>query len=148
MNLKNNKGYVGIDASIAVLVLLIIVPTLVGMIYNVNKTNNFIDRKTEAISIAVNTIEVAKGIEVSVLDTDTVIQDLKDNIYTELDTTEMTLTKDNNTYKIEVDIQDYADTTEGTAQSATSGYVKIVNVTVTYRAGKQEKNIELNTVIN
>ena len=46
MNLKNNKGYVGIDASIAVLILLIIIPTIAGMIYNVNKTNNLIDRKS------------------------------------------------------------------------------------------------------
>ena len=37
------------------------------MIYNVNKTNNELDRKTEAISIAINTIEAVKGIGVNVI---------------------------------------------------------------------------------
>ena len=147
MNLKNNKGYVAVDASIAILILLIMVPTIVGMIYNVNKTNNYIDRKTEAISIAVNTIEAAKGIDVGSLNLDAVKQELKSKIYTDLDETEMTLTKDENTYKIEVRITDYADTDDGRAISAQSGYVKEVKVIVTFKSGQQLKNIELNTVI-
>lgn len=148
MNFKNNKGYVGIDASIAILVLLIIIPTVAGMIYNVNKTNNLIERKTEALSIAVNTIETAKGIGVETLDKETVIKELKNNIYTELDTTELTLTKDDNTYKIEIVIQDYAETDEGISQSAISGLTKIINVKVIFKSGEEQKNVELNTVIS
>lgn len=148
MNLKNSKGYVGIDASIAVLILLIIIPTIAGMIYNVNKTNNLIDRKTEAISIAVNAIETAKGIDMADLTKYAVIQELKEKIYINLDTTELTLTKNDNTYKIIINIQDYAETAEGIAKSATSGKVKIATVTVKFRSGKQEKNIELSTVIS
>lgn len=148
MNLKNNKGYVAVDASIAILILLIMVPTIVGMIYNVNKTNNYIDRKTEAISIAINTIEAAKGIDVGSLNLDAVKQELKSKIYTDLDETEMTLTKDENTYKVEVIITDYADTDEGKAIKAQSGYVKNVKVIVTFRLGKQQKKVELSTVIS
>ena len=164
MKLKNNKGYVGIDASIAILVLLIIVPTLAGMIYNVNKSNNLIDRKTEAISIAVNTIEAMKGIGIFDINdsnfNETVLTTSLSSLYT-LDgnpTTEVvdniksikgiTLTKDKNTYQIQVDIQDYADTKEGKAKSVPLGKVKIVNVTVTFKSGKQTENIELSTVIS
>ena len=166
MNLKNNKGYVGIDAAIAVLVLLIIIPTIVGMIYNVNKTNSFVDRKTEAISIAINTIEAIKGIGIDGINdenfNETVVTAKLEELYVLTDddtpTSEtvdtvntikgITLTKDENTYKIQVDIQDYADTiTDGTV-TVESGKVKIVNVTVTFRAGKQEEKIELSTVIS
>lgn len=150
MNLKSNKGYVGIDASIAVLVLLILIPTITGMIYNVNKTNNLIDRKTEALSIAINTIETAKGLGLEALGKENVIQDLKDDLYSELDIEEenVTLIKNENTYKIEIDIQDYADTEEGKAQSAIEGVSKIINVKVIFKSGKEQKNIELSTVIS
>ena len=156
MNLKNNKGYVGVDASIAVLILLIIIPTITGLIFNVNRTNNLIDRKTEAVSIAVNTIESAKGVEVAELTSEKVKGELE-GIYTISDITEtdvtsdkkvLTTTKDNNTYKIEVQIQDYANTTEGIAQAASTGKVKIVEVIVTYKEGKEQKNIELSTAIS
>ena len=143
MNLKNNKGYVAIDASIAVLVLLIIVPTIAGMIYNVNKTNNYIDRKTEAISIAINTIEVAKGIDITELTEEKWISDLKE-IYEEIDKTELTLTIKDNTYKIEIDIEDYNDINE----LAEAGKVKTITVIVTFKSGNQNQNIELSTVIN
>ena len=168
MKLKNNKGYVGIDASIAVLILLILVPTIVGMIYNSNKTKNLIDRKTQAINIAVNTIEAMKGIGVDVINdpTKNIPYELKTslgNIYTlnedEILTSEpgennvntisgISLTKDDNTYKITVTIQDYADTTEGKTESAQSGYVKIVKAIVEYKSGKDIKNVELSTVIS
>lgn len=156
MNLKNNKGYVGVDASIAVLILLIIIPTITGLIFNVNRTNNLIDRKTEAVSIAVNTIESAKGVAVAELTSEKVKGELE-GIYTISDITEtdvtsdkkvLTTTKDNNTYKIEVQIQDYANTTEGIAQAASTGKVKIVEVIVTYKEGKEQKNIELSTAIS
>lgn len=167
MNFRKNKGYVGVDASIAVLILLIIVPTLVGMIYNLNKTNSFIDRKTEAISIAVNTIEILKGIGINGLNDEgfdeTVVTTEMSRLYTltddDIPTIEVgenninsikgiTLNKNENTYKITIDIQDYANTEEGEAKSAYSNKVKIVTATVGFRSGNQEKNIVLSTVLS
>ena len=178
MKLKNNKGYVGIDASIAVLVLLIIVPTIAGLIYNVNKSNNLIDRKSEAISIAVNTIETIKGIGVSSFNADsfdeTIIVTRLNNIYTEeinshLNSDEKTVTtetdgtktidglileKGENTYTIKIQIQDYANTQaaqdreNATGVEVKSECVKQIKVIVGFRTGKQQKDIELNTVIS
>lgn len=152
MNFKNNKGYVAVDASIAILVLLIIVPTIAGMIYNVNKSNSLIDRKTEAISIAVNTIETAKGIAADELTSEEVMKELE-GVYAFSDITEsdadsnkkvLTIEKENNTYKITIIVQDYNEINT----SAVSGKVKIVDVTVEYRSGNETNNINLNTVIS
>lgn len=175
MKLKNNRGYVAIDASIAVLVLLIIVPTIAGMIYNVNKTNNLIERKNEAISIAINTIETVKGIGVHGDINETVIKDKLSEIYTfaedntftsenindeatefddKINSIQGTLTKDENTYKIQIHIQDYANTQEAIDKKNNTGIevidelIKIVKVKVTFKSGNQQKDIELNTVIN
>ena len=175
MKIKNNRGYVAIDASIAVLVLLIIVPTIAGMIYNVNKTNNLIERKNEAISIAINTIETVKGLGVHADIDETVIKNKLSDIYTfaedntftselindeatefddKITSIQGTLTKDENTYKIQIDIQDYANTQEAIDKKNNTGIevidelIKIVKVNVTFKSGNQEKDIELSTVIN
>lgn len=145
MNFRKNKGYVGIDASLGVLILLIMVPTLVGMIYNVKKTNNFIDRKAEAISIAVNTIETAKGIDNLEDVTQEEIGDTLEEIYgTYFNNTDFTITKNDVTYKIEIDIKDYSeiDTT------AESNIVKTVTATVIFKSGKEQKSIDLSTVLS
>ena len=39
MKIKNNKGFVGVDTSIAIIILLIFIPTITAMIYNINKEN-------------------------------------------------------------------------------------------------------------
>ena len=151
MNFKKNKGYVAVDAALAVFILVIMIPTKTGMIYNINKNNKSIDRKTEAISIAVNTLEVAKGIGIEGMKTKTsdsiatdVITNLQNQLYSGLSITDGTLEKDSNTYKIEVTVEDYADT----HTDATNDLVKTVKVIVTYKVGNKEENIELNTVVS
>lgn len=144
MNFRKNKGYVGIDASLGVLILLLIVPTLVGMIYNVNKTNDFVDRKTEAISIAVNTLESAKGIDNLEDVTKENIGTALSEIYQEFSQEDFTVTKNDVTYKIDIDIKDYSETNT----TAESGKVKTVTATVTFKSGNEQKSIDLSTVIS
>lgn len=144
MNFRKNKGYVGIDASLGVLILLLIVPTLVGMIYNVNKTNDLVDRKTEAISIAVNTLESAKGMSsLENVNTENIGTALS-QIYQDFNPTDFTVTKNDITYKIDIDIKDYSETNT----TAESGKVKTVTATVTFKSGNEQKSIDLSTVIS
>lgn len=150
MKLKKNNGYVGVDTAIAILILVIMIPTIAGMIYNVNKTNKTIDRRTEALNIAVNTIEVAKGLGIDEMRnsnvTASIMEMLKNQLYSDLNITDNTLTKDSSTYKIDVTISDYADT----HTDAIKDFVKIVKVTVTYKPENSQNNqdsIDLSTVI-
>ena len=62
MKIKNNKGFVGVDTSIAIIILLIFIPTITAMIYNINKENKNVERKSKALNFAVNVMETAKGI--------------------------------------------------------------------------------------
>ena len=78
MNFKNNKGYVVVDATIAVIILMILIPVLMGMVYRVNLTNHETKIKAEVINILVNTIETAKGIELENLTEEKVINKLQD----------------------------------------------------------------------
>ena len=143
MKIKNNKGYVGVDVSISILILLIIIPTLTGMIYNVKKTKNGIDRKSQAINIAINSIEAIKGLGIDEATKEKTLDKIKE-IYPGFDTVQETLVINNNTYKIEINIQDYTDTDDGNAIGATEGIVKIAKVIVSYKSG----SVDLSTVIS
>ena len=155
MELNNNKGYVMTDASIAVLLLLILVPTIMGIIYSSNVTKRTTDVKSQAINIAVNAIEAAKGIEISSLTDRAVLNDIYTNIYVQ-DSMSIsdtiingntvpiaTIKKENASYKLLIDVKDYS---EG-KNDILPNIIKTVTATVTYKIGGQEKTIELKTVI-
>ena len=61
MNLRNNKGYVIEDISIAIIIILILVPVIMGIIFSINSSKNTEDIKSEALNILTNTMEIAKA---------------------------------------------------------------------------------------
>ena len=157
MNFRKNNGYVGVDASMAVLILLILIPTITGIIFNINSSKNATTRKTEATSIAANTIEAIKGIGIDEINSST-DEELYEKIKTELDNiytgatrdgNTITLTKEENTYQIIIEnIEDFADTDEGNAIDADEGIVKKVTVIVNYKSGNKPQSVEISTAIS
>ena len=152
MNIKNNKGYFAIDASVAMIILLMVIPLIAGMIYNITKANSSMARKTEAVNIAVNSIETIKGIGVTGLNDNTTmdanIKQVLKQVYDNLDENEMTLEKNDITYQIAYKITDYASTEAGQSKLTTEGLVKIIEVTVQYRNQKATKEVKLETAIS
>ena len=158
MNLRNNKGYVMTDASIAIIILLILVPTIMGMIYSLNASRRTTETKAQAVNIAVNVIETANGMEMSdELDGQAILESLGDsqgiydgmmgtigqeeingkNLYTAV------VTKDNAGYKVYVDVIDYSEE----HNEAKQNILKTVIVNVKYKAGGQENEITLKSLI-
>lgn len=68
MNLRSNKGFTGADILVSIVVLTIFIPTLFGMVYNVNKTNKYLTRESNAVKIATEILEIAKSIGVQAFD--------------------------------------------------------------------------------
>lgn len=158
MKLRNNKGYVMTDASIAIIILLILVPTIMGMIYSLNVTKRNTETKAQAVNIAVNVMETAKGMELSDdLNGQVILESLGDSqgIYHGMmgtieeeeingkNISKAVITKDNASYKVYVDVIDYAE--ENT--EAKQNVLKTVIVNVQYKASGQENEISLKTII-
>ena len=146
MKLRNNKGYVMTDISIAVIILLILVPTIMGLVYNIGVTKRATETKAEAINIATNTIEAAKGIELEAINTQSVLENIQTNIYKE----KMTISENNgvittnkSSYKVSVDVADYADS----HNEAQPNVVKTITAKVEFRLGGKTQEITLRTVI-
>lgn len=144
MNFKNNKGYVVVDATIAVIILMILIPVLMGMVYRVNLTNHETKIKAEVINILVNTIETAKGIELENLTEEKVINKLQDT-YTISDITSNSavITTFIASYKLKVSVVDYHDI----HSDAKENVLKTVKAVVTYKIGNKEKTMDLSTVV-
>ena len=144
MNFKNNKGYVVVDATIAVIIFMILIPVLMGMVYRVNLTNHETKIKAEVINILVNTIETAKGIELENLTEEKVINKLQDT-YTISNKTSNSavITTSIASYKLKVSVVDYHDT----HSDAKENVLKTVKAVVTYKIGNKEKMMDLSTVV-
>ena len=138
MNFKSDKGIAGIDITVSIIIITVFVSIITALFYTINLTAQDIERKREATSIAIKTIENLKTIN---------FEDLEEAVenggfpryYT--DETNKTLP-----YYEEVIIADYADLPENQGLDKINGLVKKVTVKVSYKVGKDEKNIEISII--
>lgn len=150
MKIKNNKGFVGVDTSIAIIILLIFIPTITAMIYNINKENKNVERKSKALNFAVNVMETAKGIGMKDLTLENMEKEITNLYSTEIqqnsNTTDgiINISKDDVNYNLTITIQDYNEIDDTVAQNK----AKQVKVIVTYLSGGKEQKIELSTAIS
>lgn len=151
MKFKNNKGFVGIDTSIAIMILVILIPTITAIIYNINKENKSIERKSQALNSAINVMETAKGMDVNDLNLENLENEItnfyaSDAILANTDLTDgiINIKKDKINYNLEITIQDYNEKDE----TVPKGVVKEVKVIVTYLVGGKEESIDLATPIS
>lgn len=68
--LKKNNGFTGIDISVSVIIILIFIPTIFGIVYNIQKSNAGVARKTKAVEIATDILEIAKSEEYADVETE------------------------------------------------------------------------------
>ena len=62
MNFRNNRGYTGIDISVAMIIILIFIPTIFGIVYNIQRINGRAERQSNAVNIATDILEIAKSL--------------------------------------------------------------------------------------
>ena len=146
MKLKQNKGFVSIDVIVAIMLLVILVPIITAIGFNISKSNNGIKRKSMAMSIATNTMENGKIIflENDFPQDETNINEVLRNSYTSDDgaTTGPILTKiDNVLYRIEIAMQDRHEIDSNIEENKE----KILTALVTYKLGNNTENVQLKT---
>ncbi len=148
MKLKNNKGYVGVDVTIALMVLVILVPTITAMTFNINKTSNVIKRKTQALSIATNMLEISKIVfsDSDGLEDSDILENINNKIteiYPDGDSSEGVIIKtiDKVLYQMTISLQDKHEIDENVEE----GKIKTVTAKVEYKLGNDKQEIELST---
>jgi len=156
MNLRNNKGYTGIDISVAMIIILIFIPTIFGIVYNLQRTRARTEREVVAVGVATDIIEIAKNLDyldVVISNEDSEFKSALSNKYTNLQISndqENTLNcsySDNNDvhYRIQVSVTNYYPSEIN--ESDKKNYVKQISATVTYPVGNSTSSIDISTVL-
>ena len=156
MDIKNNKGYTGIDISVAMIIILIFIPTIFGVIYNIQRTNSDVERKSEAVKIATNIIETAKSMKYNNITINKLYQNLIQDNYEESTYTIDGQTGDdfkylkktgnkNVHYQIQINLENYYP--EDVEEENREDLIKKLKVTVIYPTGSTTKTINIATII-
>ena len=136
MNIKNQKGYTGIDIAISVVVLFIFVSIIAMLSYSINSSAKEIDLKSEATAIAVEEIEK-----------------LKNKNFTQISKMESSNNGEQEPVKVDnkegffktISIKDYIDLTE---QKKVPGLVKQATVKISYQFKGKNQSVELSTIFS
>lgn len=142
MELRNDKGYTGIDIAISVVVLFIFVSIIAVLSYNVNRAGKEIELKAEATSIAVEEIERLKN----ELTFEEIANRSIKNGNSELEAiAEIQKDGKGTGFYQTVIVEDYADTA---SVSREEGLVKKIIVKIQYMHKGKEQTVELSTVLS
>ena len=153
MNFKSNKGYTGIDISIAMIIILIFIPTIFGIVYNLQKARARTEREAVAINIATDVLEIAKSLnysEVSISNENSEFKTLLNNKYSNLQNSNNTVNcnysdVNNIHYKIQVTVSNYYPADIEVQDQ--NDLVKQITAEVMYPVGNSTKSINISTVL-
>ena len=148
MNLRNNKGFVLEDVSIAIIIILILVPVIMGIVFSINSSKNTEEIKSEALNILTNTMEIAKANNLEELTTTKIIEGLSslygDKVQSKANP--MVIKTNKASYQLEIQVVDYADDTVNHPE-ATANVVKTVKAIIEFRVSGKDQKMDLSTVV-
>ena len=142
MKIKKEQGFTGIDISVAVVILFIFISIIATLSYQVNSTAKAIERRGEAIEIAIQEIEKIKN------------QGFKNYEGTN---SESTQDKQGNSFKTQsveenegfyktITVKDYTEM-DGNSDKIFD-VVKKVTVSITYKSQGKDQKVELSTILS
>ena len=142
MKAKKEEGFTGIDISIAVIIIIIFISIIANMTYQFNTSSKEIQRRAEAIEIAITEIEKIKndGFEkYQGMDKTTTVDNEGNGLENQ------TIEGKEGFYKTIV-IEDYTDI-EGN-ESKIKDLVKKITVKISYNYRAKEQNVEFSTILS
>lgn len=139
MKLKSEKGFTGIDMTIAIIILVIFTGIIATLFYNYNLTSKEIERKSKATEYAIRTIEEIKSSKFQIYENYS-IKDAKQGYLCK----DEKIAEQEGYYKT-VQIIDYTDIVGNIDKPF--GILKKVNVIISYLVEGEEKTLDISTVI-
>lgn len=142
MKLKREEGFTGVDISISIIILFIFVSIIVSLTYQMNTTYKEIERRGQAIEIAVKEIEKIKndGFEKyqGLYTTSTTDNEGNDLVNQEIEGKQG--------YNKTIIIRDYTEI-EGNEDKIKDA-VKKATVKIAYQSKGEEQTVELSTILS
>lgn len=134
MNIRNSKGFTGIDISIALIVIVIFVSIIANILYNFEVQSKAVERKSQATSIMIDILEYAKNTNFDDVNTENLIA-YKEQKYNNLKGYEIEIICQNDTEVLEIE-------TDNPTHVA-----KKITVNISYLVGKNTQILNIYTWI-
>ena len=141
MKLRNNKGITGVDLSVALVIVVLFVGLIATLTYNFSASSQEVNRKSQAINIAIQKVEELKGKP---------YEEILAGESTEYsDKNGQTINGNSGAYEVKTLVTKYSDSEYVPAgeKEKISDVIKIVKVTVSYNVQSKEQKVEIGTVI-
>lgn len=141
MDIRNQKGYTGIDIAISVIVITIFISLIAVLIYKFNSSSNEVQLKSKATEIAIDEIEKVKAAGFKAYEemNQTTKEDKDGNSLVN-----QQVEREQGFYKTII-VEDYTDIK---GEDKISNLVKRVTVTISYMEKGQEQQISLSTILS
>lgn len=160
MNFKSEKGFTGVDITVALIVILLFMSLIAVLFFNITKSSKSIDRKSEATYIATSVIEGFKSMEYDDIPiTGQEDDDAWENVINSIENEERFISyngvkitdtiqiKDGYTCKVKV-YNHVPDNIKETGENAQNNdLVKVIKVRVEYKIGNEIESVNLTTSI-
>lgn len=140
MNLRNNRGFTGIDVSVALVIIVLFAGLVASLVYKFGIASKEIDRKSEATYLAIQVIEGIKQMDYQDIIEDTAGGMTVQNIES---STGQTIENEDG-YTITINVQNYKDKMQN---DTLEDVMKIVKVTVEYTVETETQNVDVSTVV-
>lgn len=138
--LSENKGFTGIDISIATIVILLFVSIIASLVYNFSEASKGVERKSEATHLAIQIIENIKQ-----MNYDDIIEDKNNGMDLKYIQEKTGQTIEEKTgYNITINVENYKDRKN---DQNLEDVIKIAKVTIDYTLGKDTEKVEISTIV-
>ncbi len=139
MKIRSEKGFTGIDISVAVVVAFLFITIISLLVYRVNSTSKAISLRSDATYLAINEIEEIKNNGFELYGT----RSKKDG--NSVVTSNEAIAGHSGYYKT-ITVIDYTDLPGN--ESKTSGVVKKATVKISYMFQAKEQSVEISTILS
>lgn len=148
-NLKDNKGFTGLDISVSLIIIVISITVIASMFYSLYLSGTGLKRNVIATDYAINILEKIQTMDYDDVnynnlnlknELDSVISNEGASVQSRFEGGNYIVTVNN--YKISVNIENYSET-----HSLPNDYIKIIKVSIEYNLGKNNKEtLEISTL--
>lgn len=142
MELRKQEGFTGIDISISIIILFIFVSIIISLSYQMNSTYKEIERRGQAVEIAVEEIEKIKNERFEKYQ-GLYINSTTDSEGNELQNQQI---EGKQGYTKTIIVKDYTEINENTEKI--KDVVKKVTVKISYQSKGEEQTVELSTILS
>lgn len=141
MNLKEEKGFTGVDISISIIIIFIFVSIIATLSYELNSSSQKIKARADAIEIAINEIENIKGKGFTEFEN---LNSNSDNDKMGKKLKNQSIEGKSGYYK-SILVQDYCEI--NTMPNIKENLVKKISVIISYKYKGEEEKVELSTIL-